>query len=176
MRGAVVRGIRRSRRVAARASGHRWPGTVGTRVSHAEWWFGAGGRGTRGRPWSCAVRCRHGRQRVSDRHDGALRGRYRLTRPVPPRHDRETDRDRPRYHARRRVVERIAEAKTAAASVAAFGTTFRRTRIGRGGAFVRDGRIARLVGHAVGGMIEGHDSRFREEHARIERHCIRSVK
>ncbi|CAD9221680.1 conserved hypothetical protein [Burkholderia cenocepacia] len=51
-------------------------------------------------------------------------------RPVPPRHDRETDRDGTRHRAWRRVFQRIAEAKAAAAPVRAFGTSLRRAGIG----------------------------------------------
>ncbi|SOT43838.1 hypothetical protein F01_460206 [Burkholderia cenocepacia] len=51
-------------------------------------------------------------------------------RPVPPRHDRKTDRDRTGHRAWRRVFQGIAEAKAAAAPVRALGTTLRCAGLG----------------------------------------------
>ncbi|WP_415750544.1 hypothetical protein [Burkholderia sp. BCC1996] len=102
---------------------------------------------------------------------GTHRSRWRgSARPVPPRHYRKADRYRTRHGAFRRVFNRIAEAKTAAASVAASSTTLRCACIGRG-----DG-IARCISQALGRLINRHVSEFREGHARIERHAVRSVK
>ncbi|WP_155624020.1 hypothetical protein [Burkholderia diffusa] len=97
------------------------------------------------------------------------------TRPVPPRYDREADRDRTCGGARRRIIQRIAEAE-AAAVVGACGATLGRWRIGFGIACAGDDRVARHVGQALGRMIERHGDEFRKGCARIERHAIRSVK